>query len=482
MPNVASQMPNLDNPFVYGGAVTGRSFFDRESELDELLMAMKAGRNAVIYSERRMGKSSILAEFARRNADDYLFIELSMRGVTEEGQFAELLAKKSLQAAFPRFEDYLSAVLNLIESPAMRLALFDVKRFMEIAKTPLVGKSAPGGVSSAPETERATCGKCGMPLKWIAAYQRYYCYTCKKYASTRRKPREKLRAGFQLMEQVTCFDCGGPLIYIEETADYFCERCKKFPLVEQSTKLSQKHTREEVTRSLSLPEKLAELRRQEVVVMIDDFHEVAGFDSAWLLSELAARIPKQKMVRYIFSGSNWLRMKRIFIDRGSPLHRLAHPINLRELPQNGLPEFLMARFSSGGGKLSREVAERLAGTCGGHPYYTQQLAHELFHISRTPTLADVNLAVAQLLDKHSIAYSILWESIRSPLQRKFLIGVASEPRTRRGKDFIRRYSLKSRSHVQRIEKQLSARGLVADGAVTDPMLALWLKSLRTSEL
>ncbi|MEM3050276.1 MAG: hypothetical protein QXQ13_08080 [Thermoplasmata archaeon] len=480
MPNIASPTPTLDNPFVYGGAVTGRAFFDRERELDELLMAVRGGRSAVVFSERRMGKSSLLAEFARRNADDYLFISLSMRGITEEGQFAELLAKKTLQASFPRFDDYLTGVMSLIESPSMRLALFDIKQFLQVAKMPMTGKGTLEE-AAASSSERATCNKCGMPLKWIAAYSRFYCYTCKKYASTRMRPRHKLRAGFQLMQEVTCFECGGPLIYVDGVADYFCETCRKFPLVEQRAKLSQKHSREEVVRSLNLPAKLAEMRRQEVVVMIDDFQEVTSFDSKWLLSEMASRVPNQKMVHYIFAGGNSARMRTIFMERGSPMHRMAHPIDLRELPSDGLREFLMARFSSGGGKLTREVADRLASACGGHPYYTQQLAHELFHISHEPTLADVNLALAQMLDKHSATYSLMWESIRSPLHRRFLIGVASEPGARRGRDFIRRYALKSRSHVQRIEKQLSQRGIIVDGAVADPMLALWLKSLRPSE-
>ncbi len=32
-----------------------------------------------------------------------------------------------------------------------------------------------------PSQLEATCPKCGQPLKWIAQYERYYCYNCQEY-------------------------------------------------------------------------------------------------------------------------------------------------------------------------------------------------------------------------------------------------------------------------------------------------------------
>jgi hypothetical protein len=46
-----------------------------------------------------------------------------------------------------------------------------------------------------------------------------------------------------------------------------------------------------------------------------------------------------------------------------------------------------------------------------------------------------------------------------------------------GADFIKRYALKSRSHVQRAEKQLEAKGIMKDGEVVDPLFVLWLRSV-----
>ena len=46
-------MATATNPFVYGGIVSGDAFCDREKEIKELLEDIQAGRNVIIYSQRR---------------------------------------------------------------------------------------------------------------------------------------------------------------------------------------------------------------------------------------------------------------------------------------------------------------------------------------------------------------------------------------------------------------------------------------------
>ena len=66
---------------------------------------------------------------------------------------------------------------------------------------------------------------------------------------------------------------------------------------------------------------------------------------------------------------------------------------------------------------------------------------------------------------------------RSPLQKRYLIASVTEPLAPHGADFIKRYGLKSRSHVQRAETQLEAKGVIRDGEVIDPLFVLWLRSI-----
>jgi uncharacterized protein len=56
----------MANPFKYDEPVEGVDFTDREDDLETLLPLIENGRNAVLMSPRRYGKSSLLAEASRR--------------------------------------------------------------------------------------------------------------------------------------------------------------------------------------------------------------------------------------------------------------------------------------------------------------------------------------------------------------------------------------------------------------------------------
>lgn len=52
----------MPNPFKYGDVVTGENFCNREQEKKQLKEAIESGQNTLIFSERRMGKTSLIKE------------------------------------------------------------------------------------------------------------------------------------------------------------------------------------------------------------------------------------------------------------------------------------------------------------------------------------------------------------------------------------------------------------------------------------
>ena len=50
----------IDNPFSYGKTVDGPFFYGRDTELDEIRLSMRNATNLIIYSPRRIGKSSLV--------------------------------------------------------------------------------------------------------------------------------------------------------------------------------------------------------------------------------------------------------------------------------------------------------------------------------------------------------------------------------------------------------------------------------------
>lgn len=55
----------MENPFVYGRVVTGEKFFGRTELIERIQNYMRAGQNIMVYGERRVGKTSLIAEAIR---------------------------------------------------------------------------------------------------------------------------------------------------------------------------------------------------------------------------------------------------------------------------------------------------------------------------------------------------------------------------------------------------------------------------------
>lgn len=56
----------MDNPFSHSGVVTGEAFCNRKQELKDLIYHAKNSQNVLLYSHRRMGKTSLVHQAMRR--------------------------------------------------------------------------------------------------------------------------------------------------------------------------------------------------------------------------------------------------------------------------------------------------------------------------------------------------------------------------------------------------------------------------------
>ena len=83
----------MSNPFTYDEPVDGSEFTDREDDLDTLLSVIRNGRNAILMSPRRYGKSSLLAEARRRAERDGVRVGVAdLMGCGSEELIAQQLA------------------------------------------------------------------------------------------------------------------------------------------------------------------------------------------------------------------------------------------------------------------------------------------------------------------------------------------------------------------------------------------------------
>ena len=85
-----------------GHAVVGDDFFGREKELKKMARKLEnKAASLLISGPRRIGKTSLVREFIRRNKDRYKFIYLNLQGRHSIIEFCDDLTKE-IEATFPR--------------------------------------------------------------------------------------------------------------------------------------------------------------------------------------------------------------------------------------------------------------------------------------------------------------------------------------------------------------------------------------------
>jgi AAA+ ATPase superfamily predicted ATPase len=85
---------NMKNPFEYGGVVSGDAFCNREKELTDLFSAMENSEKLFVYSERRMGKTSLVRRAIEKlNNNEYLSAYVDLWPTDDEVSFATATAK-----------------------------------------------------------------------------------------------------------------------------------------------------------------------------------------------------------------------------------------------------------------------------------------------------------------------------------------------------------------------------------------------------
>lgn len=364
----------MANPFSFGRIVTGDEFVDREKEIAEILRDIRSGVNVVLYSHRRMGKSSLLAEIMRRHRRDLVFVYVDLYGITSMTKMVEAFMSALVSSSYGSLKKTMHGVAGILRGSRLRL---------------VVNESGEPGV--------------------------------------------------------------------------------EFAVSEPSVP--------ELQEVLDMPEKIAGRKGKRMVVIFDEFQEVRALDGSALLKLMRSRFQAHRHVSYVFAGSKKHLLLEIFEESEGAFFKSARSMELGPIPAEDFQRFLVRRFRDSGGALSPELARRVVEAAAGNSYYAQQVAYELFNISERPSPEDVETAVTVTLAHQSPAFSYIWDSVKSQMQKRYLMAAAKEPGAPRGADFVERYRLKSPAHIQRCVKQLDQRGITEGGRIVDPMFARWLQRL-----
>ena len=242
---------------------------------------------------------------------------------------------------------------------------------------------------------------------------------------------------------------------------------------------------EELTEILDLPQKLLPKGKRAVIVF-DEFQEVGD-----LLPDdrfervMRSVIQGHTQVSYIFLGSRYHMLRRMFTDHNRPFYKSALTVLLDKPPVEDSVRFVVSRFQSGGLQIDEGAAVSLVAKAENIPYFIQQIGFEVFRsvrdaLEKKVEEGDVLSAYSRLAGLNRDQYEQLMLTF-SMAQKKLLVALARE-RTREFDDaYRRRHQLGPSSTVNSSKRKLIEDGHIEQFAtecrIADTFFAEFLRSV-----
>lgn len=233
-----------------------------------------------------------------------------------------------------------------------------------------------------------------------------------------------------------------------------------------------------------LPQKIATKRKKQIVVVFDEFQEITTLNLP-IERSLRAKIQHHDKVAYCFMGSKRHLLDGLFLDKNKPLYRIAKSVPLNKIPAEKFKTFVLSRFKSVGMVIKEGLIEQILKITACHPYYTQQLCHEIFNICfskkevSTITLNDIELAKDKCISAQSYAYSTIWDGLAGK-QKDLILALSLNPEANiYSQEFLTEHELGAPATVQTAVKALEKKGLLerqnGSYSISDIFFVEWIR-------
>lgn len=233
----------------------------------------------------------------------------------------------------------------------------------------------------------------------------------------------------------------------------------------------------------SLPAKIAARLNRRLVIALDEFQSIGGFNGGSVEHALRAAVQQQRQVGYVFAGSEPTLMEQM-IGPKRPFYKAGPVLRLGKIPEATFAAFVEHRFKASGLTPEAGLGTAVVDLSSNLPYDVQRLAHETWDDAiearrKTVGLDDLHATLHRLLGEQEPMFEVVWQrltlaqraTLRAVVLEQGVQLLAAETRTR--------YRLGGASSVQASLGALVKQDLITredDGRyiVVDSLLREWV--------
>jgi hypothetical protein len=231
---------------------------------------------------------------------------------------------------------------------------------------------------------------------------------------------------------------------------------------------------------LDLAEKVASEKGFRMVICIDEFQNISGFnDPLFFQKRLRAHWQEHQNVSYCLYGSKRHMMLDVFTNPSMPFYKFGDLMFLGKIDTASWIEFITERFSATGKKISGVLAEKIVSLSDNHPYYVQQLSQQVWLRTEDECHEMIVIQAHQsLVEQLSLLFATITETL-SNSQISLLKAIVAGETALSSSGVIEKYRLNSSSNVTRSRNGLIDKEILDNNAGTvsfqDPMYRFWLE-------
>ena len=232
----------------------------------------------------------------------------------------------------------------------------------------------------------------------------------------------------------------------------------------------------------ALPGHLSESRNTRIVVALDEFQAINGFNGGSVEHALRAAVQHQRSVGYVFAGSEPSLMERMLGPK-RPFYKAGPVMRLQKIPPDIFSSFIELRFAKTGIKAESGLGASIVDLAGNMPYDVQRLAHESWDDARAAGkrrlgVDDLHETLHRLLAEQETMFEAVWQRLTLGQRATLRAVVLSDGHELLSADLRTRYRLGGASSVQAALQALAREDLVAREAnryvVVDSLMREWI--------
>jgi hypothetical protein len=232
----------------------------------------------------------------------------------------------------------------------------------------------------------------------------------------------------------------------------------------------------------ALPGRLSELRARNLVIALDEFQAINGFNGGSVEHTVRGAVQHQRSVGYVFAGSEPSLMERMLGPK-RPFYKAGPVMRLEKIPPELFAPFIESRFSKTGIKPEPGVGMAIVDLAGNMPYDVQRLAHESWDDVRAAGkrrigVDDLHHTLHRLLAEQETMFEAVWQRLTLAQRATLRAVVLAEGRELLSADLRVRYRLGGSSTVQAALQALTREDIISRDSdrylVVDSLMREWI--------